>query len=396
MNAHFVTTRHEHLREEVRAFAQAQVAPRIAEMEAGKEVDHKLARMIAKHGWMGVTIGTGFGGMGAGHLAKTIIIEELSRVSAAAGAIAQASMLGVAKILHWGNNEQQKRWLPQIAGGECLPTIAVTEHGSGGHVLGMQATARKRRGGWVLNGRKAYVGNSHVGDLHGVVVRTGKGKGSRELSCFLVESGTPGLTLARHRPAMGLHGFSFGELIFEDCVIPAENLLGEEGDGRDIADSSSTLYGRPNLAAVALGTHQAAYETTAAFCHERQRYGHELGELDVVRARLGDIHHRLLTSQTAVYEAAHMLDTGQTCDTRLMSAKHSAVQSSILSAWDAMTTHGAAGLFPDRPVERLLRDAFAIDPPAGTSDVQLHRLGQAALGTSHEPWSRRLAHVLAA
>ncbi|MFR9675801.1 acyl-CoA dehydrogenase family protein [Streptomyces sp. TR02-1] len=396
MTSHFITKRHEDLRAQVRAFAEAEVVPRIPEMEASKEVQHKLARLIAQQGWFGVTIGTGYGGMGAGHLARVLIIEGLSRYSAAAGGIAQASILGDAKILHWANSQQKKKWLPEIAEGRCLPTIAVTEHGSGGHVLGMETTAKRRRGGWVLNGRKCYVGNSHVGDVHGVVVRTGRGNRSRDLSCFLVQADTPGLSLAPHKPAIGMHGFSFGELIFDNCVVPDENLLGEEGDGRDIADSSSVLYGRLNLAAVALGLHRAAYEETVAFCNDRQRYGSDLGDLAVVNARMGEMRHRLETSRTAVYEAAHMLDTGQECDVKLMSAKYGAVQSGIHSAWDAMRTYGAAGLFSNHSIERIWRDLPCIEPPAGTSDVQLHRLGQKSRRTKYEPWSSRLAHLLTA
>lgn len=391
--SHFVTEQHALLREKVREFAQEKVAPRVAEMEASEEVDHSLAQLIAEQGWIGATIAAGYGGMGAGHLAKTIIIEELARVSGAAGAIAQASQLGVAKIVHFGSPEQKKRWLPEIAAGRCLPTIAVTEYGSGGYVLGMEATGRRRRGGYVLNGGKIYVGNSHVGDLHGVVVRTGRA-GGRSLSAFLVEADTPGFSLVPHKPAMGLHGFSFGEMVFEDCVVPEEHLLGEEGDGRDVAYSSSILYGRPNLTAVALGIHQAIYDETAAFCQERQRYGRALGDLDVIRNRLGKICHRLMTARTAAYEAAHMLDTGQACDTQLINAKYNATESVVASAWDAMRTHGAAGLFPDRPIERFLRDAFHIDAPAGTGDIQLHRLGENALGTEHTPWSQQLADAL--
>src|ERR1700730_17655785 len=212
MDGYFTTERHERLREEVRAFAEAEVLPRIPDMERSRSVQHELSRLIALQGWIGVTISRQYGGMGLGHLAKTIIIEELSRVSGAMGAMVQASQLGVAKIVHFGNDEQKKTWLPTIAAGHCLPTIAVTEPGSGGHVLGMASTAERDGDDYILNGRKVIVGNSHVGDLQGVVVRTGEG-GSRGLSAFLVESSRPGVSVAEHHPSMGLHGFSFGELV---------------------------------------------------------------------------------------------------------------------------------------------------------------------------------------
>ena len=236
MSCYFTNADHERLREQVREFAEGEVLPRIAEMESSHTVQRELSILIARQGWLGATIDVEYGGMGAtvgldqegmgaGHVAKTVIIEELSKFCAAMGAMVQASQLGTAKIIHFGNEAQREKWLPEIAAGRCLPTIAVTEEGSGGHVLGMEATARRDGDGYLINGRKVFVGNSHVGDLHGVVVRTGPGSGG--LSAFLVESDRPGFSLAPHQPTMGLHGFSFGELIFEDCRVPAANLFGE-------------------------------------------------------------------------------------------------------------------------------------------------------------------------
>ncbi|TQN33389.1 alkylation response protein AidB-like acyl-CoA dehydrogenase [Haloactinospora alba] len=389
MAGSFTSERHERLRKEVRAFAETEILPHVPEMEESRSVQHGLSQLIAGQGWIGVTIGRQYGGMGEGHLAKTIIIEELSRVSGAMGAMAQASQLGVAKILNYGNERQRKAWLPEIASGGCLPTIAVTEEESGGHVLGMEAEAVRDGDDYVLNGRKVYVGNSHVGDLHGVVVRTGPG--SKGLSAFLVESDRPGLSLEPHRPAMGLHGFSFGELVFDDCRVPAENMLGSEGDGLPVAYSSSVLYGRANLAAVALGIHQAVMEATAAFCTERERYGEPLSELSPVKIKLGQIQSRLMTARTALYHATQLLDAGEPCDAELMNAKLVNVESVLDSVRTAMEVHAACGLSTDRPVERYLRDAHHIFAPAGTSDVQLIRLGDIALGAESRQWSQRLA-----
>jgi alkylation response protein AidB-like acyl-CoA dehydrogenase len=395
MDGYFTTKRQQRLREEVRAFAEGTVRPYIAEMEESKAVQHELSRLIARQGWIGVTIGPEYGGMGLGHLAKTIIIEELSRVSAAMGAMAQASQLGVAKILHFGSDAQKKTWLPAVADGTCLPTIAVTEPDSGGHVLGMTASAVRDGDDYILNGQKVYVGNSHVGDLHGVVVRTGPG--STGLSAFLVESDRPGFSLGPHRAAMGLHGFSFGELIFENCRVPASNLLGREGDGLAVAYSSSVLYGRPNLTAVSLGIHQALMEETLAFVGERHRYGRPLHDLLPIKLKVGQMQSRLMTARLAAYHAVHLLDKGVDCDAELMNAKLINVEYTLDSARNAMEVHAACGLYPDRPIERYLRDAHHIFAPAGTSDIQLLRLGEVALGaTKGQPWSRRLSDVQAA
>ncbi|WP_093802415.1 acyl-CoA dehydrogenase family protein [Streptomyces sp. Wb2n-11] len=392
MERYFANESHEDLRRQVRDFAEREVRPRIPEMEASRTASHPLSRLIARQGWIGATIDRAYGGMGAGHLAKTIIIEELARVSGAMGAMVQASQLGVAKIIHFGNDLQKRTWLPPIAAGDVLPTIAVTEPQSGGHVLGMESTAVRDGDGYLLNGRKVFVGNSHVGDLHGVVVRTGPG--SKGLSAFLVESDRPGFSLAEQMPAMGLHGFSFGELRFDNCWVPAANRLGEEGQGLAVAYSSSILYGRANLAAVSLGIHQAVYDETRAFCLERERYGAPLGELNNIKMKLGLMHHRLMTARLTAYHAVHLLGQGLPCDAELMNAKYLNYESAVDSARDAMNIHAAAGLFTDRPVERFLRDAQHIYAPAGTSDVQLLRLGEVALGTAKGQWSERLAHLV--
>ncbi|HEX5495054.1 MAG TPA: acyl-CoA dehydrogenase family protein [Mycobacteriales bacterium] len=389
MVGYFTTERQERLRNEVRAFAESEILPRVPDMEASRSVQHGLSRRIAERGWIGVTIGRQYGGMGLGHLAKTIIIEELSRISGAMGAMTQASQLGVAKVVHYGNEEQKRAWLPAIAAGRCLPTIAVTESGSGGHVLGMTASAVRDGDDYILNGRKVYVGNSHIGDLHGVVVRTGPG--STGLSAFLVESDRPGVFLGRHQVAMGLHGFSFGEIVFDDCRVPVANRLGLEGDGLAVAYSSSTLYGRPNLTAVSLGIHQALVQETSAFANAQCRYGKPLSELPSVKLKLGHMQSRMMTARLAAYHAVHLLDRGLPCDAELMNAKLINVEYALDSARTAMEVHGACGLFTDRPIERFLRDAHHMFAPAGTSDVQLLRLGDVALGRDRGQWSQRLA-----
>ncbi|MFI0219101.1 acyl-CoA dehydrogenase family protein [Streptomyces lydicus] len=392
MSDAYLAEHHHQLRAEVRAFAESQVAPRVPEMERNGAIETELAAAIAQQGWIGATIDKAYGGMGAGHLAKTIIIEELSRISGAMGAMAQASQLGVAKIIHFGSERQKRTWLPQVAEGSCLPTIAVTESEAGSHVLGMQMTARRAGGHYVLNGRKIYVGNSHVGHLHGVVARTGEG--SKGLTAFLVEADRPGLVLPAPKQTLGLRGFSFGELHFYDCRIPASNRLGQEGDGRDVAYSSSVLYGRPNLTAVALGIHQAILEQTTTFASKRVRYDNPLHQLPNIKIKIGQIQSRVMTARLAAYHAAHLLDTGADCDAELMNAKLINVELALDSARAAMEIHAAAGLMCDANIGRYLRDAHHIFAPAGTSDIQLLRLAEVALGQSMGQWSRRLSAVL--
>ncbi|WP_370346731.1 acyl-CoA dehydrogenase family protein [Catenulispora sp. EB89] len=389
MNQVFTNDRHEAVREEVRAFAEQHVRPRVAQMEDSREVDHELSAAIARRGWIGATIPVEYGGMELGHLGKTIIIEELSRVSAAMGAMAQASQLGVAKILHFGTEAQRRRWLPPIATGNCLPTIAVTEPESGGHVLGMSGNAVREGDHYVLNARKVFVGNSHVGHVHGVVVRTGPG--SKGLSAFLVEYDRPGVRLEPLDPTMGLHGFSFGEIVMENCRIPVENRLGQEGEGLDVAYSSSTLYGRPNLTAVALGIHQAIVEDTVAYCQQRRLYDAPIHEISSIKVRLGDMQSRLMTARLAAYHAVYLLDQGLPCDTELMNAKLVNVEFAIDSARAAMDIVGARGLQTRYRIERYLRDAYHVLAPAGTADIQRLRLAEAALNVDRGQWSARFS-----
>jgi acyl-CoA dehydrogenase len=374
----FFTPEHRALRAEVREFAQCVVRPRVDEMEARRTVERDLAQAIAARGWIGVTIPRRYGGMELGHVAKTVIIEELARVSGAMGAVAQASQLGVAKVLHFGTPAQQARWLPQFASGELLPTIAVTEPESGGHVLGMRSTAVRDGDEYVLNGRKWFVGNSHIGHVHGVVARTGAG--SRGLTALLVEHDRPGFRLGSSGKPAGLHGFSYGELIFEDCRVPAANRIGAEGQGIEVAHSSSTLYGRPNLTAVALGIHEAIFADTVAFCRDRELYGEPLAKLPTVAVKLGEMHSRLMTARLTAYHAVHALDRGEACDAELMNAKLVNTESALTSARVALEIFAGRGCQQDHRIERYLRDVIHTFPAAGTSDVQRLRLAQVALG----------------
>jgi len=364
------------LRARVHAFANAEVVPRVARMEREQAPDSELARLLARQGWLGPTIPTALGGTDIGHTAKTIIVEELSRVSGAAGAIVQASQLGTAALLHLGSRDQQRAWLPSIAVGEALPTIAVTEDGSGGHVLGMCTRARRRGRRWEITGRKVHIGNSHVGDLHGVVARTGEG--SSGLSFFLVEAGRPGVSLSPYAPSLGLHGFSWGDIVFAGVRVPDDHRVGEVGDGLLAAHSSSILYGRPQLAAVALGLHRELLDRTLDFTQQRRRYGRPLAALPTVTDKIGRITSLMHTARVTLYSAVQKLDRGLPCDADLVNAKVVGVEALLDSVRLAMEIHAAAGLDSRSAVSRILRDAYHLAPPAGTSDVQRLRLAQLA------------------
>lgn len=394
------------LREQTRLFAQQYVVPRVPTLETG-ETDRHLIKMIATRGWLGLTIPAEYGGgreeYGGGHLAKTIMLEELAYHSAAVAAAAQASILGAAKIVHFGNGDQQRRWLPAIAQGESLPTIAVTDPAVGGYVLGMGGSAERRGGGWVINAAKAFVGNSHVGDLHGLVVPTPGRQArkarsrSRALSAFLIEADRTGVHLGESQPGLGLRGFSFGKIDFRDCRVPDEALLGEVGDGMAVAYSSSVLYGRLNLAAVAFGLHRAIAAAAVEFSLGRKIDGEPLTRLGTIKASLGDMASRLHASRTVLYEAAYRLDQALPCDQDLLAANLQTTEMAVASADAAMRILAGHALLDGHAVGRYLNDAYCLLPPAGTSDIQRARLADKITGVDkHEQWSVRFANPVAA
>lgn len=402
MDDDFTMDGHEDLRAQVCEFAETHVRPRIAHMEETKSADEELSRLIASQGWVGVTIPSKHGGMGAGEVAKAIITEELARVSGAMGAMVQASQLGTSMILQFGSPEQQRRWLPAIAAGDCLPTIATTEPQSGSHVNGTELTAVRDGDDYVLNGRKKFIGNSHIGDLHGVIARTAD-DGLNSLSAFLVEASRSGVSPAPREPVLGLHGFDFGDLIFENCRVPASNRLGAEGQGREVAYCVSVSCGRLHLAAVALGIQRATVEDTVAFATTQMRTIRPgqvvpLIEIGTNKDIVGRMQARLMSSHLALYHAAHLLDCGARKDAWLMHAKLVNAEAVVAATDDAMEVHGAWGLLVERRIERYRRDADHFRAPAGTSAIQRLRLAEAAQGTLR-PWTHRVpvpvaGHVL--
>ncbi|MGW4757523.1 acyl-CoA dehydrogenase family protein [Streptomyces chartreusis] len=390
----YLTEAHEQLWAEADKFATSQVAPRLPRMEAAPHaVERELPELMARQGWFGVTIPQAFGGMRAGHVAKTVLIHRLAVVSAAAAAILQATLIPVGALHHWGTAEQMERWFPQVARGAALLAIAVTEPRAGGHLGGIETTAERSGDGWVITGEKVHIGNSHLAHLHVVIARTAATgvTASEALTAFLVEHDRGGLTVAPHRAKLGLHGFSAGRLILDKVRIPAANVLGEVGQGLYVAQSSSILYGRPNLTAVSLGIHEALVATTAHFLDNRPRYGGHLSDQPVVRDRLGEMQGRFQTALTTTYSAVHLLDSRLPCDSELIGAKHTGHQLAARTARDAMELHGAQALDTDYQLQRFFRDIQHTHPPAGTGEFQRIHLANTALGTPHIQWSERLA-----
>ncbi|MEV3898086.1 acyl-CoA dehydrogenase family protein [Streptomyces anulatus] len=390
----YLTARHDLLWAEVDAFAAEHIAPRAVRMEAAPgRVERKVADLMAARKWFAVTVPSAFGGLGAGHVAKTVLIHRIACVSAAAAAILQATLIPVGALLNFATVEQQARWLPGVADGSLLLSIAVTEPSAGGHIGGIETTAERTGNQWVITGTKAHIGNSHLAGAHLVLARTAEAgvRTSQALTAFMVESDRPGLTIAHHRPGLGLHGFSVGHLDLDHVRVPAENVVGEIGQGLSVAQSSSILYGRPNLAAVSLGIHEAVVATTTARLKARPRYRGSLSDLPVLRDRVGDMEARLRAGRILAYQSVHLLDHGLSCDADLINAKYLGHQWAMTSTQDAMELHGAQALDRDYLLQRLWRDIQHTYPPAGTGDVQRIRLADTAFEEDHIQWSELLA-----
>jgi alkylation response protein AidB-like acyl-CoA dehydrogenase len=390
----YLTPDHHRLWAEADVFAADVVAPCVPRMETTpNQVERAVPQRLAEQGWFGVTIPTRYGGMGAGHVAKTILIHRLAAVSAAAAAIFQASLIPYEALRRWGTAEQKEAWLPPAADGSLLWSIAVTEPEAGGHIGGIETAAERRGRGWVLTGEKLHIGNSHIAGMHLVVARTASADvtASQALTAFIVEDNREGVALHPHSGRLGLHGFSAGRLSLDRVKVPDDHVLGEVGEGLYVALSSSTLCGLPNLTAVSLGLHEAVVDLTAEFLSNRHRYKGHLADLPVAQDRLGDMQARLHNARTGAYAAVHLLDEGASCDEALLTAKYTGHQLASQSGKDAMELHGARALDADYALQRIWRDIQNIYPPAGTGEFQRLRLAQYALGTEAIQWSQHFA-----
>lgn len=398
----FLTPAHRELWQAVDTFASEELPPRAQAMEnAPHRVERKVARLLARRRWFGVTIPDTFGGLQAGHVAKTILIHRLARVSGAAAAILQASLIPIAALLHYGNEEQHATWLPAAADGAVLVSIAVTEPDQGSHLGGMVTAADWDGKAWNLTGVKAHVGNSHLADLHVVIARTAPKdttRTSQALTAFLVNAEQRGVSVVPHTAKLGLHGFSFGQITLDRVRIPPRNVLGEVGQGLAVAQSSSILYGRPNLTALSLGLHEQAVALTARYLSQRPRYTGTLADLSVVRDRLGRMSSRLIMARILAYHAVDMLDHHLACDDELITAKALGHELAAETGNDAMQLHAANGLDTELQIGRIWRDMQTTYAPAGTGEIQRKRLADTLLHhhtdtTSpddehpHAPWS---------
>ena len=355
------------VRRTVREFAEGVVAPLVDEMELTGEFPPSLIRQMGDLGVLGLVTAPEHGGSNLGYLARTVAVEEISRVSAAAGISLQVHHMGAAAIGEFGSDHQKAKYLPAFCRGDSLGACAITEPTGGSDLLGMTSTARPTGDGYVLNGRKCFITNCHLSDAIVTVAKTGEGP--KGLSAFVVEKGTAGFCAGRHERKMGLRGSDTGEIVFKDCLVSREHLIGNEGDGMTIALKTISEVGRAGMAATALGILQACFDEAIKFAKDRTLYGRPIAQLQAIQWQVADIFADLEASRLLCYRAAWLKDAGRECAIETTLAKTYVTEAAVRAAKKAVEIHGGCGTMLEYPVQRYFRDAMVCISAGGTAEI---------------------------
>jgi short-chain 2-methylacyl-CoA dehydrogenase len=364
---------HEALRESVREFARDAVAPVIAEHYERHSFPYEVVRQMGKMGLFGLPLPEEDGGMGGDYLALCLALEELARVDSSVAVTLEAAIsLGAMPIHRYGTPEQRAQWLPRLAAGEALAAFGLTEPGFGSDAAGMQTRAVLDGDHWVINGSKAFITNSgtDITALVNVAAVTGANPdGSKEISTIIVPSGTPGLTVQPGYSKVGWCASDTHELTFDDCRVPAENLLGERGRG--LAQFLRILdEGRIAFAAIAVGLAQGCVDESVRYAEQRHAFGRPIAGFQAVQFKIADMQVRAHTARLAYYDAAARLRAGRDFKQAAAIAKLYASECAMANAREATQVHGGYGFMNETPVARFYRDAKVLEIGEGTSEVQ--------------------------
>ena len=375
---------HEALRAVIREFAETEVKPIAFMMDKENEFPHEAIKKLGKMGYMGIPYEKKYGGAGLDVLSYAIAVEELARVDGGTGVILSAhTSLGAYPIAAFGTEEQKKKYLVPLAKGEKIGAFGLTEPGAGTDAQGQQTKAVLDGDEWVLNGSKIFITNGKEADIYVIfavtsVVTDAKGRSKKMISAFIVEKGTPGFTFGTKEKKMGIRGSSTYELIFTDCRIPKENLLGQEGKGFGIA--MHTLDGgRIGIAAQALGLAEGALERTIEYVKERKQFGRAIGAFQNTQFQIADMATKVQAAQYMVYRAAMAKATQKTYTVEAAQAKLYAAEVAMEVTTKAVQLHGGYGYIREYDVERMMRDAKITEIYEGTSEVQRMVISSALL-----------------
>jgi isovaleryl-CoA dehydrogenase len=364
------------LRDSVRAFATKEIAPRAAEIDSTNVFPHDLWPKLGALGLHGITVPEADGGVELGYLAHCVVMEEISRASASVGLSYGAhTNLCINQINRWGNKAQKAKYLPGLISGAHVGSLAMSEPGAGSDVVSMKLRAEKRNDRYVLNGNKMWITNGPSAETLVVYAKTDPSAGPRGITAFLIEKGMKGFATAQKLDKLGMRGSDTCELIFQDCEVPYENVLGEEGQGATIL-MSGLDYERVVLAAGPLGIMHACLDVVVPYVHDRQQFGQPIGTFQLMQGKLADMYTTFSACRAYVYAVAQACDRGETTRKDSAGCILYAAEKATLMALDAIQCLGGNGYINDYPTGRLLRDAKLYEIGAGTSEIRRYLIGR--------------------
>ncbi|WP_041544333.1 acyl-CoA dehydrogenase [Oceanobacillus iheyensis] len=356
------------LQKMVRDFATQEVIPEVERMESEDRFPKELIQKMGELGLMGIPIPEAYGGSGMSYTSYIQVIHEISKFSATLGVILSVhTSVGTNPILYFGTEDQKQRFIPKLAKGEYLGAFALTESGSGSDASSMKTTAKLIDDMYVLNGSKVFITNGGEADTYITFARTGDSP--KDISAFIVEKDAPGFIIGKKEKKMGLHGSNTVEIIFENCRIPKENLLGERGKGFKIAMANLNI-GRIGIAAQGLGIAEAALNYAVTYAKEREQFGKPIAANQGISFKLAEMATNVESAKLLTYQAAALIEAGKQCGKEASMAKMMATKTAMNNAIEAVQVFGGYGYTKEYPVERLFRDAKVTEIYEGTNEIQ--------------------------